>query len=126
MVTLTAVPSSYYKLPAFIRHDDPTVAALLLAAYHRNEIGVDGECTLSPTASAANADEAQVDAAITDIADLLDKAEDYDADPSDAIDKHYGQPFSGPADAFADVERDKARADARLAAELLASLGGAR
>jgi hypothetical protein len=125
MVTLTAVPSSYYKLPAFIRHDDPTVAALLLAAYHRNEIGVDGMHALA-YGLCRNADEAQVDAAITDIADLLDKAEDYDGDPADAIDKHYGQPFSGPADAFADVERDKARADARLAAELLASIGGAR
>jgi hypothetical protein len=122
-MTLTPVPT--YTLPKFLSHANPTAQALLVTDYLRNEIGAQAmTCIATPLLPSCTPE--QLGAGMGDIADLLDKAEDYNADPADAIDKHYGQPFSGSADAFADVERDKARADARLTAELLASLGGAR
>lgn len=117
-MTLTSVPT--YELPEFVLHEDATVAALLLVAYHRGELGIDATHVIAD--GMLRIDPEQSDAGIDDIAELLDKAEDYDGDPLDAIHKHYGMHFSGPADAFADTERDKARADARLAAELLVSL----
>lgn len=119
MTTLTAAPT--YTLRPFLLHEDATVSALLIAGYHRGELGRDATHLLA-SGLLRGLDWEQTYAGIDDIADLLDKAEDYDGDVWDAINKHHDGPLAIAADAFADSERDTARADARLAAELLASL----
>jgi hypothetical protein len=118
----SASPPPSYTLPAHITvHESPTATALMVAAYFRAETGWDAAYAIARAVCPHVAETVLVDR-VDDIADLLDRAERFDAFPAEAL-FEFGVDVAPhcTVDQVSMDMRDSARDAARLAATLTAS-----